>query len=1046
MTTRVRFAAIVFAVVCAAVSLVPVRTETMLLGRPGDAFSNSRFYPSSSHLGAMGRWTRGDGEIRLPASPMPAVVTLRMTAPDARVPDTLEIVINGVQVHTRALPSPGWHDVAVDVDQRIAKDAIAVRLKSAVTADAAGVGRGVFVERVSVTTGGLGALPRTRGATLFWLTLAWLGIVVCATRLGTTEGAAWGGRLVFAAIILLAFAAVVGFRPFVMLYLVSFAMLCVAVAAAMTAAARITMEWPPLRTALGFSAVAVVLVVLLFPEALKGYVFSQADMLYEHQPWQAHAPAGYRTPDRPPLKDVPMLVYPFAAFAQSRLRQGMLPLWTNAISAGQPFLATYQSALLSPFTLLTAIVPLPQATVVIAVLRLMTAGLGMFLFLRAIGLSRLSAAFGGIAFLLNPFLLVWLEHPLAGVPPWLPWMLLAAERLASSSSSSSAAGRRPALGVAMLAGVTALVLAGGHPHTGMFVAMLGGAYAVARALATERTRRLRTLTLTVVALALGTALVALQVLPFLEYVSLSRAAATRTDYPLNPFIAPASTLITAIVPNFLGHHSWGNFAGPTNYLEQQIYPGIAVWLLAAAGIAMRVRAWRVWFFASAAALAMLVMYGAPGVHELVSSLPLINAASLPRAGIITLGALAVLSAFGVEEILCSRDGARSGRWAVPIAAATVGVVAIALMTIAWGTLRARHAWLDANGLIDFATRWTWLTIWLTAAVTIVALARLMRVSGRVPAGVALCGLVALDLLLFGRGFHPLIPTDQAFPVTPEVARVQEDRELFRVLGAGGSLMPNAAMAYGLQDVRGYDGLLVARYADLLDAAFRYEHHTHFATNLQSPLINLLNVKYVFGVPNVEAPEGWFTKLIDGEAPLYRNNRVLPRAFLVDGYTVLDGNPARRTLRDGRVDFRRVALVEQELAAELRPVPAAAAAAAVGTNTTAADVGRATITSYRDHHVAIETDAPARRLLVLTDVHYPGWHAAIDGESAPILRANFAFRAVPVPAGRHTVTFDYRPSSFRTGLIISGAALLALIGAVLAERRRIGRHGHSGAAA
>jgi hypothetical protein len=553
----------------------------------------------------------------------------------------------------------------------------------------------------------------------------------------------------------------------------------------------------------------------------------------------------------------------------------------------------------------------------------------------------------------------------------------------------------------------------------MFAAMFGGAYAIARALAATG-QRVRTLLLASVALALGTALVALQVLPFLEYVSLSRAAAARTDYPLNPFIAPASTLITAIVPNFLGHHAWGNFAGPTNYLEQQIYPGIAVWLLAAVGIATGIRAWRVWFFASTAAFAMLVMYGAPGIHELVSRLPLIKAASLPRAGIITLGALAVLSAFGVDEILRVR---REG-----VAGGSLAAGAIVLVAIAIGTLRARHDWLAANGLSEFTTRWTWVSVWLTAAVTVIGLARLARISGRRPAGVALCGLVALDLLLFGRGFHPLIPAEQAFPVVPEIAHVSNDRDLFRVLGTAGSLMPNAAMVYGLQDVRGYDGLLVARYADLLDAAFRYEHHTHFATGLQSPLINLLNVKYVFAVPQMEAPEGWFTKVIDGDAPLYRNNRVFPRAFLVDGYVVQDGNPARRTLRDGRVDFRRVALLEQDLAPELRP-------SAAGSPET---VGRATITSYGDQHVAIDTDAPGRRLLVLTDVHYPGWVAAIDGQPAPMPRANFAFRAVPVPAGRHTVTFDYRPSSFRIGLAISGAALALIVSAVVIERRRANR--------
>jgi hypothetical protein len=191
----------------------------------------------------------------------------------------------------------------------------------------------------------------------------------------------------------------------------------------------------------------------------------------------------------------------------------------------------------------------------------------------------------------------------------------------------------------------------------------------------------------------------------------------------------------------------------------------------------------------------------------------------------------------------------------------------------------------------------------------------------------------------------------------------------------------------------------------------------------SPLIDLMNVKYVFGAPNIPVPDGWFVKMTEGEVPLYRNTRVFPRAFLVDSYVLLDGNPARRALRDGRVDFHRVAILEQDPASGERPVAAASAEV----------VGIATVTSYGDHRVEIQSDAPDRRLLVLTDVHYPGWTAAIDGQPATLHRANFAFRGVSVPGGRHTVTFEYRPASFRNGVMISAVALLAVIGLAIGGR-------------
>nr|MCU0255815.1 YfhO family protein [Vicinamibacterales bacterium] len=643
---------------------------------------------------------------------------------------------------------------------------------------------------------------------------------------------------------------------------------------------------------------------------------------------------------------------------------------------------------------------------------------GMLLFLRALGLSRWASAFGGVAWLLNPFSLVWLEHPLAGVPPWLPWMLLAAERLPSVPR------HRRVRAAAWLAVATALVLGGGHPHTGLFVAALGAGYALVRA---QRSGEgWRAVALAAAALALGAALVAVQVLPFLEYVSLSRAATLRTGYELNPFFVPASALITAVVPNFLGHHGSGNFAGPTNYLEQLAYPGIAVWLLAAVGLAVGARAWRTWYFAGSATFALLVMYAAPGVHQFVSALPLVKAASLPRAACVALGSLAVLAAIGLDRVLDGRGGQVPGGRRPAVAAIALGVAALGLLI--GFSLRERAAMLAEKALWDFALRWSVAALWLAVAVAVAVLARVHGAIGRSSAAIGLTAVLALDLLLFGRGFRTTSEAADVFPVVPEIARVQRDPGLFRVLGMGGALVPNAATVYGLQDVRGYDGLSVARYADLLDVALRSEGFLHVSEVIASPLIDLLNVKYVFSTPSRRPPEGWFTRVTEGEAALYVNNRVLPRAFLVDGYVVRDGNAARRTLRDGQVDLRRVALLEADPPTHEQPQ----------VSPDGQGPGSATVVRYEDERVEVLVEATGRRLLVLTDVYYPGWRVSIDGRPAQLYRANFAFRAVPVPAGRHTVVFAYRPASVRAGLAVSASAALLILTAVLAERRRRAR--------
>jgi hypothetical protein len=161
------------------------------------------------------------------------------------------------------------------------------------------------------------------------------------------------------------------------------------------------------------------------------------------------------------------------------------------------------------------------------------------------------------------------------------------------------------------------------------------------------------------------------------------------------------------------------------------------------------------------------------------------------------------------------------------------------------------------------------------------------------------------------------------------------------------------------------------------------------------------------------------------APLYVNTRAFPRAFLVDRYSVLTEDELKRALHDSSVDLARTVLLEAELPPEDRPEAAAHPSA----------MGRVSVRHYRDTFVEIEVDAPGRRILVLGDAHYPGWTAAVDGAPARLVRADYAIRAVPLPAGRHVVTFHYRPWSVRLGAILSLGALAVLATASFVARSR-----------
>ena len=61
-------------------------------------------------------------------------------------------------------------------------------------------------------------------------------------------------------------------------------------------------------------------------------------------------------------------------------------------------------------------------------------------------------------------------------------------------------------------------------------------------------------------------------------------------------------------------------------------------------------------------------------------------------------------------------------------------------------------------------------------------------------------------------------------------------------------------------------------------------------------------------------------------------------------------------------------------------------------------------------------------MVFSEVYYPGWQATIDGQSAPIARADYILRAMYVPAGKHTIEMRFDPPSIHATETIAYIAL------------------------
>jgi len=96
--------------------------------------------------------------------------------------------------------------------------------------------------------------------------------------------------------------------------------------------------------------------------------------------------------------------------------------------------------------------------------------------------------------------------------------------------------------------------------------------------------------------------------------------------------------------------------------------------------------------------------------------------------------------------------------------------------------------------------------------------------------------------------------------------------------------------------------------------------------------------------------------------------------------------------------------------------------------------------FSAHRVEIEVEAKAPALVVVAQTFYHSWRASVDGRPAPLLRANHAFQAVEVPAGRSRVVLRYQDRSFFAGAIVSAVSALACV-AVWRRRGKSLESGH-----
>ncbi|MFH1513887.1 MAG: YfhO family protein [bacterium] len=232
------------------------------------------------------------------------------------------------------------------------------------------------------------------------------------------------------------------------------------------------------------------------------------------------------------------------------------------------------------------------------------------------------------------------------------------------------------------------------------------------------------------------------------------------------------------------------------------------------------------------------------------------------------------------------------------------------------------------------------------------------------------------------------------------------------------LNPNFANNYDLDYVSGISSLYTSSWDKFMgiyeNQVDKLREDPEFFRN-RLHIWDLCGVKYI--VSNVELPEGRLELRHHGEVYVYENKRSQPRAFILYPEKVLPETlQVLGAFMLGSVDPVKNIILKTGKESFYQKDPLSGRT----------NFSPVRINKYENGKVELSGVAVTDGYLILTDAFYPGWECRINDEKKEIYRAYGYFRAVPIESGRFTATFNYRPTSFRLGIITSSIGILIWI--------------------
>lgn len=717
---------------------------------------------------------------------------------------------------------------------------------------------------------------------------------------------------------------------------------------------------------------------------------------------------------------------------------GNVPLWNPYIFGGMPFIDAFHGDIFYPLSALKFVGNLFRMLGLNLVIHIVLAGIFMYFAARQFRLGRLASTASALAYMFSGFLISLVAPGHDGkifVTALFPLTMLFLDRGFE---------KKPLLNFSLLGLVIGTIILSPHAQLSYYTLWAVGLYGAFKlVILYKETRKIGSLVkpsaLLGWAVLVGLLISAVQFLPGYIYTTeYSPRADTKRGWEwATSWSMHEEEAMSLVVPEFAGADTkLGKFYwGKNPFKDNSEYAGVIPLFLAIIGVFFY-RSRKAIFFGILALFALIYALGGttPIFRIFYYAIPNVKSLRAPATIMfIFLFGVSLLAGMGlqflIDKVRDISDKTRRNLKYYLLGATGFLLLGAVLFGAAGDSILSLYTSIFYNDIRTGGPKWN------------AALANLPNIQSGFWIAFVLVGLSAGAVYLFiykkaGKIILFLIPLlifidgirfNTRFVSTYDYAQDTAPNALtnylnslpgyYRVLDLG-VFRDDYLPFFDIPVVKGYHGNQLRWYDDLLGGPTMGEYHN-------PNFLNLAGAGYILGptdrtrYPNL-FPELPLAGVMNfGQVTVYKNENVLPRAFMVHNYTVeSDRKNIYPMVHKGTVDLRTTAILEEQPDIQL------AANAIAGESS-----GQAEIVSYAVDSVVVRTESGQNGLLVLTDNWYFAWKAFADGVEKPVYRAYGSFRAVPLEGGNHTVVFKYDNSRNVLAELIT-LLTLAVVGAIL----------------